>query len=89
MVQHADDTSIFITNNQEFDVLDNVLKIYSEGSGSRINKQKSQGLWVGRWKNRVDKPGNSHGTKTKLKFWASILEMGIPLLLIGNQELIK
>ena len=52
IVQHADDITTSITKNQEFEALNNILKVYSEESGSEINKQKMQGLWVVTWKNR-------------------------------------
>ena len=51
IIQHADDTSIIITGNDEFDVLQRILYTYSEGSGSKINYHKTTGLWLGAWKN--------------------------------------
>ena len=54
LIQHADDTTIFVTDNDDFNVIEKVFQIYSLGSGSKINIHKSQGLWIGKWK---DKPG--------------------------------
>ena len=67
VVQHADDTSIFITDNKDFNYLKKVFYTYSEGSGSKINIQKTQGLWLGAWKNRNDNPGNFKWTNKQIK----------------------
>ena len=67
LIQHADDTTIFLTNNNDFDVLDEVFTVYSRGSGSKINVGKSQGLWLGKWKDRKDKPGGFSWVNDHLK----------------------
>ena len=67
IVQHADDMSIFVTRNNEFSVLKGILYTYSEGSGSKINVEKSQGLWLGAWRNRKDNPCNFQWTNEKIK----------------------
>lgn len=67
VVQHADDTTIFVTDNKEFTMLEKIFYTYSEGSGSKINVQKTQGLWLGAWKNRQDTPGNFKWTNEKIK----------------------
>ena len=70
LIQHADDTTIFVTDNDDFNVLEKVFQIYSHGSGSKINIHKSQGLWIGKWKDRIDKPGGVSWSKDLLKiFW--------------------
>ena len=67
LIQHADDTTIFITENKDFEALESIFQIYSEGSGSKINKEKSHGLWLGKWKNRKDKPGGLNWENQSLK----------------------
>ena len=67
IIQHADDTSIFITDNTEFNALRSWFYSYGEGSGSKINVSKTQGLWLGAWKNRTDKPGNFNWNNQKIK----------------------
>ena len=67
LVQHADDTTVFLTNNEEFPKLTNILKIFSEGTGSKINQQKTTGLWLGTWKTRTDKPGGYKWVNDKIK----------------------
>ena len=41
LIPHADDTTIFITEDEDFNVLKKVFTIYSKGTGSRINIHKS------------------------------------------------
>ena len=67
IVQHADDTNIFITDNKDFVALEKVIYTYSEGSGSKINTEKSQGVWLGAWKTRKDKPGKFIWTNHMIK----------------------
>ena len=67
LVQHADDTTIFISKDKEFNVVNNIINIYSKGSGSKINVTKSKGLWLGKWKSRQDKPCQFSWTNEKLK----------------------
>ena len=66
IIQHADDTSICVTRDEEFQVLDSIFYTYSEGSGSKINTPNTRGLWLGTWKNRRDNPGNFKWTNQKL-----------------------
>ena len=67
IIQHADDISIFITDPNDFHELNTILYTYSEGSGSKINKSKTKGLWLGRWKSKVDGPGNFIWSRHKFK----------------------
>ena len=67
IIQHADDTSLFVGNDNDFRVIDGIFSVYSKGSGSKINVEKSKGLWLGSWKMRVDKPcGFQWGNKLKI-----------------------
>ena len=52
LIQYADDTNLFISNKSEFDVIQNILNIYCKGSGSKLNIDKSRGLWLGDWRSR-------------------------------------
>ena len=56
--QLADDTTIFIQNKQE---INNVLKIienYGQFSGLKLNKNKTEALWVGKNKHSREKIGD-------------------------------
>ena len=58
LIQHADDTTIFIGNNGDFKIINDLLTMYCKGSGSKMNASKSKGLWLGTWRSRTDKPLN-------------------------------
>ena len=65
---YADDISIFVGNDQDFDIVDNVYKLYSRASAASLNYHKSQGLWVGSWINRIDHPLGFKWNNQGLKF---------------------
>ena len=48
--QYADDITIVVTDNASFNGVD------EWGSGARLNRAKSEGLWVGPWTARTDTP---------------------------------
>ena len=66
--QYADDTNIVITTLESLTELFNVLDKYETATNARLNKSKTQGLWVGEWKNREDKPLNLKWTSDKVMF---------------------
>lgn len=53
---YADDTVIKITQNRCFKEVYKDLREYEMASGARVNYEKTQGLWLGKWKNRKDDP---------------------------------
>ena len=54
--QYADDTTVVVTCNADFDILTDCLACYELGSGAKLNMDKSRGLFVGPWKLRIDVP---------------------------------
>ena len=66
--QYADDANIVITTLESLTELFKVLDKYETATNARLNKSKTQGLWVGEWKNREDKPLNLKWTSDKVKF---------------------
>ena len=54
--QYADDTTIVVTNDASFNGVHECLTVYQRGSGARLNRAKSEGLWVGPWTARSDTP---------------------------------
>ena len=52
----ADDTGFFIENVQSAQNILNTFEKFGKASGSRINKDKTEGLWLGRYKNRTEEP---------------------------------
>ena len=53
---YADDAVIKITQNTCFKEVYKELVDYESASGARINYDKSQGLWLGKWRGRDDDP---------------------------------
>ena len=43
------------------------IRLYERASGSRLNESKTQGLWLGRWRGRADKPYGFTWKSTRLK----------------------
>lgn len=54
--QFADDTVLYLENDFCLKEAINVIEVFSSASGSRINKGKSLIKYLGRWKDRNDKP---------------------------------
>ena len=53
---YADDVDTLITSDSDFERLSFSLSIYQKASNSKVNLTKTQGLWVGSWKDRTDSP---------------------------------
>ena len=56
---YSDDAVIKITQNRCFKEVYKDLNLYQEGSGAKINFEKTQGLWLGKWAHRTDDPFGS------------------------------
>ena len=67
ITQYADDNTCIVTNTygifKVFDVFDE----YGRACGARLNKDKSKGLWLGRWSSRTDSPCDLTWLTTNLK----------------------
>ena len=55
-LHYADDTTIVIKQNCCFKEVFKEIQEYEMASGAKVNYRKTKGLWLGRWKNRTDKP---------------------------------
>ncbi len=53
---YADDAVIKITQNRCFKEVYKDLQFYEDATGSKVNFEKTKGLWTGTWKNRTDDP---------------------------------
>ena len=58
ITQYADDTTVFLRNQESMNVLSQLLEKFERCSGLEINPTKSEAIWLGRWKNREDTPFN-------------------------------
>ena len=66
--QYADDMNVVITTLESLFELFNVLKKYESATNAKLNKSKTEALWVGKWKDRNDKPLGLKWTNDKVKF---------------------
>ena len=64
---YADDAVITIIQNRCFKEVIKELTRYEEASGSKINYDKTKGLWVGKWKSRRDEPLSIQWTNGNVK----------------------
>ena len=77
ILQYADDTQIIVSNNPSIAEVFKQLRLYEEATGAKINIGKTEGLFMGKWKNRHDKPFDCKWTSDK------VFALG---LWIGNKD---
>ena len=56
LCQYADDTTAAVTDMTSMHELFHTLDKYQKATNAKVNKDKTEALWVGKWKNRQDKP---------------------------------
>ena len=54
--QYADDTTTFVKNIPSLIQLFNIISLYEKGSGAKLNRSKTEAMWLGAWKSREDQP---------------------------------
>ena len=86
---YADDTVIKITQNRCFKEVYKELKDYERATGAKVNYDKTQGLWLGKWRNRQDDPfeGLYDDDSQKIR-WTSgnVKHLGI---YVGNDDPVR
>ena len=58
MGQYADDIYVIVKTFKSIDALFETLQIFEKASNARVNADKSEGLWIGRWKSKIERPHN-------------------------------
>lgn len=53
--QYADDTTLFLRDKEDLDEAMRIVNNFSDISGLKINKGKSEAMWLGLYKHRTDK----------------------------------
>ena len=53
---YADDTTVAVTTEVSITEVFSIYDLYERGSGAKLNRGKSKGLWIGAWKDRQDSP---------------------------------
>ena len=66
-LHYADDATIVIKQNRCFKEVIKEIEDYEVASGSKVNYEKTKGLWLGRWKDRTDTPWGITWTNKNLK----------------------
>ena len=56
-VNFVDDITIFLGDITYLNRMQVALKLFEKASSRKINLPRSQALWAGAYKNRIDKPG--------------------------------
>ena len=56
MRQYADDSTCFVKDLYFLSVLFSILKRYELGTGAKLNYSKTEAMWLGAWRNCLDKP---------------------------------
>ena len=65
--QYTDDTTVFVKDESSSIALFKVISIFESGSGAKLNRSKTEALWLGAWRDRQDKPlGLTWFKKTKI-----------------------
>ena len=54
ILQYADDTQIVVTNDESIPKVFRELKEYELATGAKVNIRKTEGLFIGKWKNSTD-----------------------------------
>lgn len=54
--QYADDTTAFLKDYNSLVCLFNLISIYEKGSGAKLNRSKTEVMWLGAWRSRTDEP---------------------------------
>ncbi len=54
--QYADDTTSFIKDYGSLVKLFDLISVYERGSGAKLNRSKTEAMWLGAWRNRGDTP---------------------------------
>jgi hypothetical protein len=53
--QLADDTTLFLRSKNEISIALNIMEIFGNLSGLKLNRNKTEGIWLGRLKHCKEK----------------------------------
>ena len=65
--QYADDTTLILTSDDAIRASFDVYSCFESASGSKLNRSKSKGLWLGGWSGRSDPPVVLDWNSVKIK----------------------
>lgn len=64
---YADDTSVISTSDASTVAIFQTYDRFEKGTGSKLNLEKCEGLWIGAWRHRLDAPVPIVWTSIKMK----------------------
>ena len=64
---YADDTSVISASDAATRAVFETYSLFEQGTGSKLNLGKCEGLWLGPWRNRLDAPVAIKWTSSKIK----------------------
>ena len=53
---YADDTTVCLNDLSSLQSLFSLISIYERGSGAKLNKSKTEAMWLGSWQSPTDEP---------------------------------
>ena len=74
--QYADDTSLILSSYDSIKAAFETYDSYEKVSGSKLNRSKSKGLWLGSWRDRSDPPVDLDWSSLKLKVLGVFIGIG-------------
>ena len=73
MSQYADDTNLFISDEKSVRKMFMLVELFGLVSGAKLNKQKTFGMWLGRWRGRPEQPAGLNWTSKGNQFYGVYL----------------
>ena len=74
--QYTDDTSLVLSSDDSIKAAFGTYDLYKKASGSKLNHNKSKGLWLGSWRGRLDPPVDLDWSSSKLKVLGVFIGIG-------------
>ena len=71
--QYADDTNLFVTDVRSVSQILKIIEYYEQVSGALLNREKTFGMWLGRWRGRIDQPASLHWSSEYRKLYGVLL----------------
>ena len=68
VTMYADDMNVAVRTEKSIYELFNLTKKYEMATNSKVNKDKTEALWLGKWVGRMDTPLDLKWTQDEVKF---------------------
>ena len=73
---YADDTSVIVISDEAIHTVFSTYEKFEQGTGSKLNVSKCEGLWLGAWRSRLDAPVPITWSSEKIKVLGVFLGNG-------------